>query len=290
VNCHGTGRFSGYRVNCEFVPCLPARVVAACLADVRRIPYLLIWTRRPLPIERVLATAPMPMELRDAVRLAPYPSPSGVPLQGWAEIKRWDGTQIGLRVLTRPLPRHGGKDVLLVCNRCEKQRRMLYGREANKYARCTKRTEWLCRKCADLSYASEGGALIYRTRWAVLRKRSGLFSQPRPEPWEPLVFTSPIEALGTGRVQSVWLQWAAGMQTPRLKGKHGNASRNDSGDLGITEFQELLKVLAEQEHATKKLYFRHKGVVKELREVPDHDSKLRALDALAEIYSLYPQS
>lgn len=37
------GRFSGRRVNCEYVPLLPARVVSLVLSDPRRIPYLLVW-------------------------------------------------------------------------------------------------------------------------------------------------------------------------------------------------------------------------------------------------------
>lgn len=42
VNERRSGCFWGYRVNCEYVPCLPARVVADCLVDPRQIPYLLI--------------------------------------------------------------------------------------------------------------------------------------------------------------------------------------------------------------------------------------------------------
>jgi hypothetical protein len=37
-----------------------------------------------------------------------------------------------------------------------------------------------------LSYASEGGALIYRSRWGVTRLLSGLSLYSRPERWEPL--------------------------------------------------------------------------------------------------------
>jgi len=44
-----SGRFSGYRVNCDCVPSLPARVVADCLADPRQVPYLLIWARESVP-------------------------------------------------------------------------------------------------------------------------------------------------------------------------------------------------------------------------------------------------
>jgi len=204
VNDRRSGRFWGYRVNCEYVPCLPARVVAACLADPRRIPYLLIWTRRLLPIERVLKTAPQPVELREAVRLAPFSAREGeVPSPTWVEVKHWDGVRIRVQVVERPLPRRGGKDVLLVCNRCQKPRRALYGREAVKQDRFLKPSDWLwvCRQCARLSYAPEGGALIFRTRWVVARPLSGLRLWPRPEVWEPLVFPDPTEALELGLCQ-----------------------------------------------------------------------------------------
>src|ERR1700758_4111376 len=56
------------------------------------------------------------------------------PSQGWVEVKRWNGTKIDLQVAKRPLPRRGGNSVFLVCNRSQKPRRALYGREAIKHA------------------------------------------------------------------------------------------------------------------------------------------------------------
>src|SRR5438445_7082622 len=38
-----SGRFYGRRVNCEYVPALPARIVQIFLEDRRKIPYLLVW-------------------------------------------------------------------------------------------------------------------------------------------------------------------------------------------------------------------------------------------------------
>ena len=72
VNERRNGRFSGFRVNCEFVPCLPSSLVASFLRDPRRIPYLLIWTRQLLPIEKALKTTVRPVEVRDAARLSAY--------------------------------------------------------------------------------------------------------------------------------------------------------------------------------------------------------------------------
>jgi hypothetical protein len=201
VNQSGSGRFSGYRVNCECVPCLPARVVADCLADPRQIPYLLIWARQSAPAERSSNVEFPPVETREAVRLAPISfCAEAAPC---VQVERWNGTRMSLWVAERPLPRYSGKSLLLVCNRCLRPRRALYGREAVKHARYVKPADWLCRGCASLSYASEGGALIYRTRWGVTRSMSGLQLWARPKPWEPLVFTSPTQALDWGLVHDV---------------------------------------------------------------------------------------
>jgi hypothetical protein len=200
VNQGSSGRFEGYRVNCECVPCLPARVVADCLADPRRIAYLLIWARQSLRAEGASNRGFPSLEPREAVRLAPI----SLCAEAWAQVERWDGTQISVRVTERPLPRYSGNDLLLLCNRCQKLRRALYGREANKHDWYIKPADWLCRGCANLSYASEGGALIYRSRRHLTRGLSGLRLWQRPEPWEPLVFTSPLQALESGLVRNVY--------------------------------------------------------------------------------------
>lgn len=54
--------------------------------------------------------------------------------------------------------------------------------------------------------------------------------------------------------------------------------------------EKLLKNLIKSVDATKKLYFSHRGVVTDTREVPDHDIQLRALIELAKMYGLYPRS
>jgi hypothetical protein len=156
---------------------------------------LLIWVRHSVRAERASNRAFLPVDPKEAVRLARISSRGEAV---WVQVERWDGTRISLRVIERPLPRYGGKDFLLVCNCCQRPRRALYGREAIKHGRYMKPADWLCRGCASLSYASEGGALIYRTRWAPARALSGLRFWTRPEPWEPLVFTSPVQALEWG--------------------------------------------------------------------------------------------
>ena len=99
---------------------------------------------------------------------------------GWVEVKRWNGVRTGIRIMEQPLPT-GSKATLLVCDRCQKPRRPLYAWEANKWYRTLRCAPWKCRRCADLNHNSEGGALIYRTRWAAARPLSGPRLWERPE-------------------------------------------------------------------------------------------------------------
>ena len=121
---------------------------------------------------------------------------------GWIEVKRWNGDQISVRIVEQTLPM-GGKTVLLICSNCQNPRRSLYAWEVNRQFRSSRPGSWKCRDCSELSYASEGGALIYRTRWSVIRPLSGLKLWLRPEVWEPLVFTSPLLAFELGLIQTV---------------------------------------------------------------------------------------
>ena len=61
------------------------------------------------------------------------------------------------------------------------------------------------------------------------------------------------------------------------------------GELSIGELERVLRFLVKQTHETKLLYFRHQGVVKDTRRVPDHRVRLRALVELAKLYGLYPR-
>jgi hypothetical protein len=55
----------------------------------------------------------------------------------------------------------------------------------------------------------------------------------------------------------------------------------------ITQIIEVLQALKKQTQATKTLYFRHNGVVTDVREVPDHPAQLRAAEELMKIMGLY---
>lgn len=182
-------RFAGFRVNCESVPCLPAWAVAWMLADPRQVPYLLVWVGR-------LSDA-----TRDAVRVAQFCPPGSPALPDWVELKRWNGTSGAVRIIEHPLPRNSGKALLLRCNYCQKARHALYGWEADRFSGRVSRAPWQCRSCAGLCYASEGRALWIRSRsvWGRLLEREfGPARSDRPEPWFPLIFTSPVDAAGAG--------------------------------------------------------------------------------------------
>ena len=181
-----SGRFYGFRVNCEQVPQLPARLVRAVWDDPRGIPYLLLWRGRP------------DGEVKEAVRVTRC-SGGAVPGYDFVEVKRREGGAVRVRVLWRALPRGGGRVLLLKCALCGKPCRALYcwgvGESGGYYS--ATRTAWNCRKCNRLRYTSEGGALLLR--YAPVYRNLGL-SGPvpceRPEPWYPLIYSNPAEAAG----------------------------------------------------------------------------------------------
>jgi hypothetical protein len=178
------GRFDGYRVNREMVPCLPARIVSECLSDPRRVPYLLLWKGRRWGA------------LIEVVRLAsPYPTSDWLSSR-WAEVKRPDGSKVSIQ-----LTRMGYKS-MLICNSCQKPRCALYGWKSDEGPRNLSPAPWPCRICAGLRYASEGGALIIRHLLPQLRPFSHLLRRPNPGPWEPLVFASPWAAVDSGLCRS----------------------------------------------------------------------------------------
>jgi hypothetical protein len=172
------GRFYGRRVNCEYVPCLPAWAVRRALDDPRRIPYLFVWR------------SPQDGTVQESVRIA-------IDWADWIEIKRPDGWCSFARAVVRPLPR-GGKVRLFVCPRCQALRRALYGWvPGGEFTSSARRSHWQCRSCAGLRYASEGGAMLIRSR-GLLGRMFGVGRSDRPEPWYPYVFSSPADAAAAG--------------------------------------------------------------------------------------------
>jgi len=180
------GRFFGRRVNCERVPTLPAWAVRRVLDDPRKIPYLLIWLsdRDGLP--------------REALRVTHLGPPPYLPQGDSIELKRTDGSVSHIRALKRPLPRNGGFDTLLACPICCALKRALYGWEANgPNTNSARSSQWQCLRCARLRFASEGGALLIRSR-GMLGLLFGVGHSPRPDPWYPGVFSSPADAAKAG--------------------------------------------------------------------------------------------
>ena len=177
--------------DCEYVPALPARVVRQVLNDPRKIPYLLIWQDAS------------DGDIKEAVRVRRYIPPSQHPPDSeMVDVKRTDGSLLLLRYVCRRLPRGNGRDLFLMCWRCARLRRMLYAWEARgPYTTSARTTDWQCRTCAGLRYASEGGALVLRSRgswFRALEMHSRMTRSDRPDSWYPYVFSSPADAAAAG--------------------------------------------------------------------------------------------
>jgi hypothetical protein len=183
-------RYLGPRVNCESVPCLPARVVAWVLDDPRRVPYLVLWQDR------------FSEAISEAVRVSIYSDPAPLDRHfdwtGWVEVKRTNGTRSLVQTVKRALPRNGGQARLVVCPNCQRLRRALYAWEVNRsYTNSARVARWRCRVCAGLRYTSEGGALVIHPctdLGRLIEAVEGPSRSPRPEPWYPYVFADPRDA------------------------------------------------------------------------------------------------
>jgi hypothetical protein len=169
---------------------LPAWAVRTVLDDPRKIPYLLVWK------------SPRDGEIKDAVRMCRFVPKTNLPEAESVEIKRTDGSRVPVYLLWRWQP-HGGRSLLLRCWRCQRPCRALYGAEVGNDGRyyVARRADWECRTCAELSYSSEGGALLFRQGIVsrLFGEPVGPVSSPRPDVWLPYVFTSiqkAREALG----------------------------------------------------------------------------------------------
>lgn len=180
------GRFIGPRVNCENVPCLPVKVLTWMLDDPRNVPYLMIWMDQDR--ERIL----------EAVRVMRFTEmEQDIPWAKCVEIKRADGTKNWVLTIERPLPRNGGKARLVICPRCQHPRRALHPWKLDSSRRhAVYIAGWQCRSCAQLRYASEGGALIFRPRTDVGRLIKAVEGPKKDRPgwWYPYVFVDPRDA------------------------------------------------------------------------------------------------
>jgi hypothetical protein len=181
------GRFFGRRVNCEQVPLLPAWAVAQVFDDPKETRRLLVWKNSSGAVQERVHIHPFdeipmkPMLAMWGFDIAPHNSTGGV------EIERDDGTTDIIRTMLRPLPRNGGSVRLLICPDCMTPRRGLYGWEpGGRFTTSVVRSNWRCRACNKLRYASEGGALVVRGAIARIFESTIGRSRPvRPEPWYP---------------------------------------------------------------------------------------------------------
>jgi len=180
------GRFFGRRVNCEQVPLLPARAVAQVFDDREETPYLLVWKDSAGTVRECVYLTPHDCDVPIATNELRLWAERDVE-SGEVEITRHNGTTDIIRTLLRPLPRNGGSVRLLICPECLTPRRGLYGWERDddgRFNTSVARSNWRCRACHKLRYASEGGALVLRSRMF------GRSRCARPEPWLPDVFTT----------------------------------------------------------------------------------------------------
>jgi hypothetical protein len=181
------GRFFGRRLNCEQVPLLPAWAVAQVFDDPEEAPYVLVWRDSAGTVwECVHITPHVDSDVTIVTNELRFWGERDVET-GEVEIERDDETTDIIRTLLRPLPRNGGSVRLLICPDCLTPRRGLYGWEPDEDGRfntSVARSNWRCRACHKLRYASEGGALVLRSRMF------GRSRCARPEPWYPIVFTS----------------------------------------------------------------------------------------------------
>lgn len=170
------GRFYGARLNLEFIPRLPALAMRTALDDPLRRSYLFAWKLDGRPINGVGEIAKAVVVRRhNLFREWPrgpsaelWSGPENQQSVGWSEI----GT------LFRRLPHGAGAELLLLCAYCEKPKRYLYCWAKDGHCRYRSAGGWICRRCAGLSFASEG-------------QQDPLGScYPRPEPWSPYVFFS----------------------------------------------------------------------------------------------------
>jgi hypothetical protein len=188
------GRFFGRRVNCEQVPLLPAWAVAQVFDNPRGSPYLLVWKDSTGTIWECVHITPHDCDVPIVTNELRFWGERDVEA-GEVEIQRDDGTTDIIRTLLRALPRNGGSVRLLICPDCLTPRRGLYGWEPDEDGRfntSVARSTWRCRACHKLRYASEGGALVLRSRMF------GRSRCARPDPWYPIVFTSREEAAQAG--------------------------------------------------------------------------------------------
>lgn len=179
------------------MPVIPARIVRANLDDPRKIPYLLVW-REDRSARGSSCARLQDGEIREAVRLTCH----AVGYSGYVQLKRIDGSTAVLGLVWRPLPRNGGRALLLFCPYCQTPRRFFYGWEWDSFSGWSNRVRsvsWRCRSCAMLRYSSEGGYLRGSGRGAIAAFfRSHFGNLPRPVRWFPFVFTSPEEAIQAG--------------------------------------------------------------------------------------------
>jgi len=108
-------------------------------------------------------------EIKESLKLHRMPGLSQV------ELRRGNGASQALEYTWHNLPRNGGRGLMMVCPRCRRPRRFLYGWQNE--GECVRRSLWQCRECAGLRYRSKGTYIPREWRcWG---------GYPRTPPWNP---------------------------------------------------------------------------------------------------------
>jgi len=139
--------------------------------DPRRIPYLLIW--------RTETDGTMAEAARICTKIDP-PVPFSSDWHDVFEIKPSDRGRNFIPTTFCPLPRNGGRERLLVCPYCKVSRRALW-EPGGEYTTSARSSDWKCRACAKLRYASESGALVHRSRFALAGIIEAIYGHGRNE-------------------------------------------------------------------------------------------------------------
>ena len=127
--------FLGFRrrINCESVPRLPAIIVRYFLEAEEVECGSLVW--------RWMYES----QIKESLTLRRMPGLCQV------ELTRSNGTSQALAYTWHSLPRNGGRGLMVICPRCKRPRRFLYGWKND--GECVRRSLRQCRECAGLPFS-----------------------------------------------------------------------------------------------------------------------------------------
>jgi len=124
------------RINCESVPRPPA-IIVRCFLEAEEVECGSLVSRWMYE-----------SQIKVSLTLRRMPGLCQV------ELTRSNWTSQALACTWHSLPRNGGRGLMVVCPRCRRPRRFLYGWQND--GESVQRSLWQCRECAGLRYRSKG--------------------------------------------------------------------------------------------------------------------------------------